>query len=128
VAASAARDLVGVAELQAGDGLRAGGRSAGIPVIIGGYHITELPGSLTADMDVGVIGEVSARSASSWSSSSSRVRCPPPAGQRPRIVYWDAGERVVTAPREVIGKASRSLDELPMPDRSMIGCGPTPTC
>jgi len=32
-------------------------RAAGIPVVMGGYHITELPSSLTADMDVAVIGE-----------------------------------------------------------------------
>ncbi len=33
------------------------GREAGIPVVVGGYHITELPSNLTRAMNVGVLGE-----------------------------------------------------------------------
>jgi radical SAM superfamily enzyme YgiQ (UPF0313 family) len=40
------------------------------------------------------------------------------------IVYWEAGDRVLTEPREVIGKSGRSLDELPMPDRTMMRVRP----
>jgi len=101
------------------------GRSAGIPVIIGGYHITELPGSLTADMDVGVIGEGERAICELVELILEQGSLPATRlASVPGIVYWDAGERVVTAPREVIGKASRSLDELPMPDRSMMRVRP----
>jgi len=97
------------------------GREAEIPTMIGGYHITELPSSLTRDMDVGVIGEgeyaicdlvrlyLDHRSLSA-----------PKLADVQGIVYWEGGERVTTEPREVVGKKSKSLDELPMPDRSMM--------
>ena len=101
------------------------GRSAGIPVVVGGYHITELPGSLTPDMDVGVIGEgeraicelveLLLEHGSLSAAQLADVR---------GIVYWEAGERAVTEPREVIGKSGRSLDELPMPDRTMMRVRP----
>ena len=101
------------------------GRSAGIPVVVGGYHITELPSSLTPDMDVGVLGEgeraicelveLLLEHGSLPAAKLSGVR---------GIVYWEAGERVLTEPREVVGKSSRSLDELPMPDRTMMRVRP----
>lgn len=101
------------------------GRSAGIPVVVGGYHITELPGSLTPDMDVGVIGEGERAMLELVELLLEHGSLPAAklAGVR-GIVYWDGGERVLTEPREVIGKTSRSLDELPMPDRSMMRVRP----
>ena len=101
------------------------GREAGIPVIIGGYHITELPSSLSPDMDVGVIGE-GERAICDLVEIFLENRALPAAKLAgvPGIVYWSDGERSTTSPREVIGKSSRSLDELPMPDRSMMRVRP----
>jgi len=98
---------------------------AGIPVIVGGYHITEIPENLTTQMDVGVIGEgeytllelVEAfRSHGSLQSSALAAV--------DGIVYWELGEQVLTKNREVVGKSTRSLDELPMPDRDMMKVRP----
>jgi radical SAM superfamily enzyme YgiQ (UPF0313 family) len=101
------------------------GRSAGIPVVVGGYHITELPSSLTPDMDVGVIGEGERAICELVELLLEHGSLPAAklAGVR-GIVYWEAGERAVTEPREVIGKSSRSLDELPMPERTMMRVRP----
>lgn len=101
------------------------GRSAGIPVVVGGYHITELPSSLTSDMDVGVIGEGERAICDLVELLLEHGSLPAAklAGVR-GIVYWEAGERAVTEPREVIGKSSRSLDELPMPERTMMRVRP----
>lgn len=101
------------------------GREAGIPVIVGGYHITELPGSLSPDMAVGVIGEGERAICDLVElflehGSLPEAKLAGVAG----IVYWSDGERATTAPREVIGKKGRSLDELPMPDRSMMRVRP----
>ena len=101
------------------------GRSAGIPVIVGGYHITELPASLTSDMDVGVIGEGERAICELVELLLEHGSLPAAklAGVR-GIVYWEAAERAVTEPREVVGKSSRNLDELPMPDRTMMRVRP----
>ncbi len=96
-----------------------------IPVIVGGYHITEIPENLTESMDVGVIGEgeytllelveVFRSHGSLQSSALTAVD---------GIVYWDSGEQIQTQNREVVGKSTKSLDELPMPDRDMMRVRP----
>jgi len=101
------------------------GREAGVPVIVGGYHITELPESLAPEMDVGVVGE------------GEHVICelvelfmahgelsPDRLGTIPGLVYRNGGELLLTTPREVVGATNKSLDELPMPDRSMMRVRP----
>jgi radical SAM superfamily enzyme YgiQ (UPF0313 family) len=97
------------------------GRAAGIPVIVGGYHITELPQSLTLDMDVGVIGEGESAFCELIELFLERGALSPAQLARvDGIVYWDRGERVMTDPRGVVGATDRCLDELPRPDRSMM--------
>jgi radical SAM superfamily enzyme YgiQ (UPF0313 family) len=101
------------------------GREAEIPVIVGGYHITELPSSLTGDMDIGVIGEgeyvicdlvnLYLEHGSLLASKLANVH---------GIVYWEGDERVTTEARDVVGRKTKSLDELPMPDRSMMRVRP----
>ena len=101
------------------------GRRAEIPVVVGGYHITELPSSLSADMDVGVIGEGERAICDLVELLLEHGSLPAAKlAEIPGLVYWCDGERAVTAPREVIGKKGRSLDELPMPDRSMMRVRP----
>jgi len=99
--------------------------SAGIPVIIGGYHITELPENLSDSMDIGVIGEgeytllelveIFRRHESFPISALADV---------PGIVFRDGGKLIMTPSRKVAGNTEKSLDELPMPDRRMMRVRP----
>jgi radical SAM superfamily enzyme YgiQ (UPF0313 family) len=100
-------------------------RRAGLPVVVGGYHITEVPESLNDDMDVGVIGEgehaiVELVELFRKTGGLPAARLADVRG----IVYRDGGECVLTEARPVIGATSRSLDELPMPDRRMMRVRP----
>jgi len=98
---------------------------AGIPVVVGGYHITEIPDNLTESMDVGVIGEGEYTLVELVEVFRAHGSLAPSAlSAVDGIVYWDAGERVQTPNREVVGKSNRSLDELPIPDRSMMRVRP----
>ena len=100
-------------------------KEAGLPVIIGGFHITELPENLPPEADVGVLGE-------GEYTLLELVRLFRSEGAlRPRglaaikgIIYWEDGEQVTTPPREVIGLKTKTLDELPMPDRRMMRIRP----
>jgi radical SAM superfamily enzyme YgiQ (UPF0313 family) len=101
------------------------GREAGIPVLIGGYHITELPSSLTREMDVGVIGEGEYAICDLVNLYLEEGSLPTnKLADMEGIVYWSEEELVTTPPREVVGKKSKTLDELPMPDRSMMRVRP----
>jgi radical SAM superfamily enzyme YgiQ (UPF0313 family) len=96
-------------------------REAGKPVVVGGYHVTEIPAALTRDMDVGVLGEGEHALVELVEVLRRHGGLPAAAlAAIDGLVYWDGGERVLTKPREVVGKATKSLDELPMPDRSMM--------
>jgi len=97
----------------------------GIPVIIGGYHITELPDNMTADMDIGVIGE-GEYTLLDLVRLFLEYRAFPPAELEkiPGIVYRDGEELLSTPARPVAGAAGKSLDELPMPDRRMMRVRP----
>ena len=101
------------------------GREAGIPVIIGGYHITELPSNLTRAMDVGVMGE--GEFALVELVELFREHGSLPAAKLAEIeglIYWDGDDQVQTGSREVVGKKEKNLDMLPMADRSMMRVRP----
>ncbi len=100
-------------------------KEAGLPVIVGGFHITELPENLTQDMDVGVLGEgeYTLVELVRLLRGSGALRPQELAGVA-GIIYWDGGEQVMTPPRDVIGHATKNLDEIPMPDRSMMRIRP----
>ncbi len=101
------------------------GKEAGLPVIIGGYHITEIPSTMTADMDVAVIGEGEyAICDLAIAFIEHRSLKAPAVRNVAGIVYWEDGQQVFSAPREVIGKSSRSLDEIPMPARDLMQIRP----
>jgi radical SAM superfamily enzyme YgiQ (UPF0313 family) len=101
------------------------GRKAGIPVIIGGYHITELPSNLTRAMNVGVLGEGEYALVELVELYREHGALPPAklAGIE-GLVYWDGDGQVQTSPREVVGKKEKDLDALPMADRSMMRVRP----
>ncbi|MEE4272586.1 MAG: radical SAM protein [Thermoanaerobaculales bacterium] len=101
------------------------GREAGIPVIIGGYHITELPSNLTRAMDVGVLGEGEFALVELVELYREHGALPPvKLADVEGLTYWDGDDQVTTSPREVVGKKEKNLDMLPMADRSMMRVRP----
>ncbi len=95
-------------------------RASGVPVVIGGMHISSLPGSMNADMDVACLGE-------GEETFRQLIECflergaftPSRLSAIPGLAYREAGALRVTAERPLI----ECLDDLPHPDRSMIGYG-----
>lgn len=101
------------------------GREAGLPVIIGGYHITEIPSTMTRDMDVGVIGEGEYTICDlALLYIEHRAFPKEKLAQIDGLTYWDGDEQVFTPHREVVGKTSRVLDEIPMPARDLMTIRP----
>lgn len=96
-------------------------REAGTVVVAGGYHLTEMPHSMTHAMDVGVLGEgehticeLVAELRESGSLSPDRL------SRTAGIAYWDGDRLQVTEPRPVVGAKTKSLDELPTPARDLM--------
>ena len=95
-------------------------KAAGLPVVIGGMHITSLPGSMSPDIDIACMGE-------GEETFRQLVECYLDRGSFPLarltgihgLAYRYDGGVHLTPERELIG----SLDELPHPDRSIIGYG-----
>jgi len=96
----------------------------GLPVIIGGIHISNMPGSLTKDMDVGCMGE-------GEETFSELLRLylefgnflPNNLVKIKGIIYRDNGELITTPVRPLFD----SLDQLPHPKRSFLGYRTTDT-
>ncbi len=97
-------------------------RERGIPVMVGGPHISQLPNTLTADMDVACIGEGEGTVAALVGHLLDH-------GGRfdrgalaavPGVAFRDGDRLVETPPPVPAGTAERSLDALPMPDRSLL--------
>ena len=94
------------------------GISWGVPVLLGGVHITALPHRLAPQFDAGIIGEGEAtfcdilrlieRVANPGASDWARVE---------GIVYHDGGTTARTPARKLIAR----LDDLPWPDRDALG-------
>lgn len=95
-------------------------KAHGIPVLIGGYHISYIPESMTEDMDIGVIGEgelticelidMFMRKKSFDASELGKIN---------GIVYRDSGELKTTQKRESI----KVLDDIPLPARDVLEKG-----
>ena len=93
-------------------------KSAGIPVIVGGIHITYAPYSFTKDMDVGVFGE-------GEQTFLELIECFDAKGEFAAtdlskidgVLYHDQGHVLSTGAREMI----RPLDNIPKPKRSLVG-------
>ena len=101
------------------------GKDGGLPVIIGGYHITEIPQTLDPNMDVGVIGEgeyTICDLALMYIEHRSFLK--EKLAQIAGIIYWDGEEVVHTPHRDVVGKTSRNLDEIPLPARDLMKIRP----
>jgi anaerobic magnesium-protoporphyrin IX monomethyl ester cyclase len=94
-------------------------KQANVTTLIGGYHITMMPGLLSEDMDVGILGEgeqtflelIAAYLEQDGLKESELLR------EIPGIVFRDRGTLVHTRPRPPI----EPLDTLPFPDRDLLG-------
>ncbi len=92
----------------------------GLPVIVGGIHITTLPQTLTDDMDIGCIGEGEQTFYELIRLYLETGRFSPNGLSKiDGIVYHDNGRLVRTPARTLL----KSLDELPHPKRALIGYG-----
>lgn len=93
-------------------------RKSGATVIVGGIHITLLPHNLTTDMDVGVLSEGEDTFAELLGIYLEENGLPTHRLSGVQgIVYHRDGRPVTTAPRPMVA----SLDDLPQPNRSLIG-------
>ncbi|TET44403.1 MAG: hypothetical protein E3J66_00870, partial [Dehalococcoidia bacterium] len=92
-------------------------RKAGLPVIIGGVHISFMPQTLTGDMDVGVVGEgektiVDLMASFMANNGFEKSELLDIEG----IMFRDSGNLKITKPRELI----RPLDSIPYPARELL--------
>jgi len=89
----------------------------GLPIIIGGMHISALPSTLTSDMDVGVIGEGERTIVDLV-----KLFCDKGNFNQDEleniegIAFWRDGEVIVTKERKLI----EPLDDIPMPARDLF--------
>lgn len=81
-----------------------------VPIVVGGFHISILPRTLSPHMDVGVVGEGELTSLELFPHIDN------PNKKIKGIVYRDKGEIVVTEPRQLI----HDLDILPFPARDIM--------
>lgn len=88
-------------------------------VVLGGYHITGLPGSLTDDFDAGVIGEGELTLGELVSALLKNNRDPARWSGIKGLVFHHAGKLVFTGPRAAI----RDLDRLPFPEPDSAATG-----
>lgn len=91
--------------------------AAGIPLVIGGSHITTVPGSLSPDFNLGVIGEgedtiVKLCRVLSQDKGFDPGRLQEICG----LIYWDNGKIRRTADAQLID----NLDDIPVPDSSLL--------
>ena len=89
-------------------------KQAGLPVIIGGIHISTLPGTMTDNMDVAVIGEGEQTIVDLMDAYIACESFPHHILDRiPGLAYRENGQLHMTAPRSFISP----LDRIPIPDR-----------
>lgn len=118
--------IVGLSTVSQNFGLAAryarAARERGIPAMVGGPHISQLPGTLTPEMDVACIGEGEGTVVALVRHLMDR------GGKFDRAALVDIpgvavrdGDRLVETPAPVpAGTAERFLDALPMPERSLL--------
>lgn len=88
-----------------------------LPVLIGGYHISSIPSSMTEDMDIGVIGEGEMTICELADMFMQKGKFETEDLKNvDGIIYRDAGEIKVTKRRELI----KNLDSIPLPARDVL--------
>jgi radical SAM superfamily enzyme YgiQ (UPF0313 family) len=91
-------------------------RISDVPIIIGGYHISALPNNLTADMDVGVVGEGEETMLELAKAFENHGLDKKSLGCIEGVVFRNSGELIITPKRELI----RPLDKIPFPARKLV--------
>lgn len=91
--------------------------SSGVPVIIGGFHISTMPDSLSPDFDLGVIGE-GEKTAVELCKILNRDGCfgHDKLNETAGIAFWQGGQIIKTAPAPQV----ENLDAIPMPDFGLL--------
>jgi radical SAM superfamily enzyme YgiQ (UPF0313 family) len=98
----------------------AAARGMGIPVLLGGMHISSLPTSLTRDMTVACIGEGERTFVDLLSLYLDKGCFPIPELRKVQGVAFREGETIVEIPMR---PTRLEIDDLPHPKRSLIGYG-----
>lgn len=95
--------------------------ASAIPVLVGGVHISVLPGNLTPQMDVAVVGEgeMTLRELLQCFVERGRRFLPEDLKRISGVAFRDEGALIRTRPRPPIQR----LDELPFPDRGALQIG-----
>jgi len=94
----------------------------GVPVIVGGVHISTLPQSLTPDMDIGVIGEGEQTMLELVQGYESNGLADAAKGRISGIVFRDLGNsKIITTPRRDM---ILPLDRIPFPARHLVAIHP----
>jgi radical SAM superfamily enzyme YgiQ (UPF0313 family) len=93
-----------------------GAKESGALVVVGGAHITALPGELDENMDVGVLGEGEITLVTLVRSFDPRTRTIRNLEAVPGIVYLRTGQLATTQPALHV----EPLDDLPFPDRRLL--------
>lgn len=89
----------------------------GVPVILGGHHISSIPGSLPGCVDVGVIGEGEETMLELIKLYKSRGSFPASGLKKiDGLVYHNRGGVAMTKPRKLI----EPLDNIPFPARDLV--------
>ncbi len=93
-------------------------KKKGIPVVVGGMHVSALPSSLAPEFDIACIGEGEATFVDLLkvylNEGSFRLH---PMKDIPGLAFRDKGSIILTSDRPPIS----SLNDIPTPDRSLIG-------
>lgn len=88
-----------------------------IPVLIGGYHISVVPSSMTKDMDVGVIGEGEITICQLVELFMRKGSFDPKELKNIEgLIYWNDGKIKITERRKPI----KDLNSLPLPSRDVL--------
>lgn len=92
----------------------------GLPVIMGGIHITTLPSTLTDEMDIGVIGEGEQTIIELFDLfKKGKLLHKKNLKKIKGIAFKENGKVVLTKPREIV----KPLDNIPLPARDLMTIG-----
>jgi anaerobic magnesium-protoporphyrin IX monomethyl ester cyclase len=91
--------------------------SLGVPVVLGGVHITALPETLPRQIDIAVLGEGEETFFRLLQLFERHGRLTEnQLADFPNVAYWRRGQRVIN-PRQ---RPNRPIDNIPFPDRSIM--------
>lgn len=96
-------------------------KKQGLPVVIGGIHITSLPQTLTKEMDAAVLGEGEETLVKLIKLFRRRGKLTSPdLAKIPGLAFWQDNRIKITTPAPLI----KNLDALPFPDREILTIRP----